>query len=403
MTALINANDAWIGRRWRRNHGLALAASGCFAALSVFPLGRASGVNAEAPGSENSQSNIADESQVPTLVPANAPPKKSADNSASPSGGPTPTSAVPMKDMKQGTSPTPVPMQGMEMAPTSAPAAPTNGTVTEPASATDPMKGMEMARTSGPGAKETNMQMGSMQGGNAPPDARDPDAYAEGYGYSGMPGLEKVDQIRFGKVLVEELEYLNGNEGSGVNWSAQGNYGGDQDKLWLRTQGQKVPGENLDPTSGADALWWHAITPFWGSQLGLAQDFGPGAHTYLAAGVEGLAPRWFDIQVTGYVGDDGRLSARFKGSYDMRFTNRLILAPSLEANIYSKPDIERGLGAGLGNIEAGLRLRYELRRKFAPYIGYVWERSFAGSANLRRVQGSPVHERRFVAGVRVWL
>jgi len=391
MTAPTNAGGARIGRGWRRNSGLAFAASGCFAAVSVLFLERASGLSAEVPVSEHSQSNIADESQVPAPAPAPASSqrKKPVDNSASSSAGPTPAPAVPMKDMNEGATP--------------APAVPADGTVTKPTPASDPMKGMDMAPTSVPGASEKKMKMGSMQGGNAPPDARDPDAYAEGFGYSGMPGMEKTDQIRFGKVLVEELEYLSGNEGSGVNWTAQGNYGGDQDKLWLRTQGQKVPGENLDPTSGAEALWWHAVTPFWGSQLGLAQDFGPGAHTYLAVGVEGLAPRWFDIQVTGYVGDDGRLSARFKGSYDMRFTNRLIFAPSLEANIYSKPDIERGLGAGLGNIEAGLRLRYELRRKFAPYIGYVWERSFAGSANLRRVQVSPLHERRFVAGVRVWL
>jgi copper resistance protein B len=380
MTGLTNAQDARMGRSWQHNRGLALAASGCFGALSVLFLERASGMNAEPPVSEKSQSNIAEDAQAPT--PANSPRKKPADESASSSLGPT--------DL-------------MDMGPTPAPATPTKGTETKPTAAPAPMKGMDMGPASGPGASGAGMKMGSMQGGNAPPDARDPDAYAEGYGYSGMPGLEKTDQIRFGKVLVDELEYLSGNEGSGVNWTAQGNYGGDHDKLWLRTQGQKIPGENLDPTTGAEALWWYAVAPFWGSQLGVRQDFGPGAHTYLAVGVEGLAPRWFDIQVTGYIGDGGRLSARFKGSYDMRFTNRLILAPSLEANVYSKSDIERGLGAGLGNIEAGLRLRYEVHRKFAPYIGYVWERSFAGSANLRRAEGSPVHERRFVAGIRVWL
>jgi copper resistance protein B len=383
MTALISARSVRNGWNWRRNRGLALTASGWFAALSVVDVAaRASEPNAEVRMAENSQSNIAEDTQAPTPAPANSPRKKPADKSASDSVGPT---------------------DAMDMGPTPAPAPPIKETETEPTPPPAPMKGMDMGPASRPGASGAGMKMGSMQGGNAPPDARDPDAYAEGYGYSGMPGLEKTDQIRFGKVLVDELEYLSGNEGSGVNWTAQGNYGGDHDKLWLRTQGQKIPGENLDPTTGAEALWWYAVAPFWGSQLGVRQDFGPGAHTYLAVGVEGLAPRWFDIQVTGYIGDGGRLSARFKGSYDMRFTNRLILAPSLEANVYSKSDIERGLGAGLGNIEAGLRLRYEVHRKFAPYIGYVWERSFAGSANLRRAEGSPVHERRFVAGIRVWL
>jgi len=102
------------------------------------------------------------------------------------------------------------------------------------------------------------------------------------------------------------------------------------------------------------------------------------------------------------VGDDGRLAARFKVAYDIRFTNRLILSPSVEANAYSKSEEERGLGAGLGNVETGLRLRFEVQRKFAPYVGYVWERSFAGTADRRRAQGDPVNEHRFVAGIRMW-
>lgn len=252
-----------------------------------------------------------------------------------------------------------------------------------------------------PGAEDMNMDMGAMQGGPTPPDARDPHAYADGYEYTGMPGMEQSDRIVFGKLLADELEFLSGNEGEGYAWSVQANYGGDRNKLWLRTQGLKVPGE-LDPTTSGEVLWWRPYTAFWGTQLGLRQDFGAGAHTYLAAGIEGLAPYWFEVQATAYVGEDGRLSARFKGSYDLRVTNRLILTPGLEANAYSKAEDERGLGTGLGNLEGGLRLRYELQRKFAPYAGYVWERSFAGTADRRRFAGDPVNERRFVAGVRAW-
>ena len=102
------------------------------------------------------------------------------------------------------------------------------------------------------------------------------------------------------------------------------------------------------------------------------------------------------------VGEDGRLSARLKLSYDVRFTNRLILAPNLEANAYSESEDERNLGAGLGNLEWGLRVRYEVHRKFAPYAGYVWERSFSGTADRRRAEGEPVNEHRFVAGFRMW-
>ena len=240
-----------------------------------------------------------------------------------------------------------------------------------------------------------------MQGGRPPPDARDPDAYADGYEYTNMPGMESTDRIAFGTVLADELEFLSGNDGEGYAWSLQGNYGDDRNKLWLRTQGLRLPGET-DPTTSGEALWYRPCAAFWGTQLGLRQDFGPGAHTYLAVGAQGLAPYWFDIEATGYVGEDGRLSARLKTAYDMRFTNRLILVPSVEANAYSESENERGLGAGLGNIEGGLRLRYELHRKFAPYVGYVWERAFAGTADRRRAEGDPVNEHRFVAGIRMW-
>lgn len=251
-------------------------------------------------------------------------------------------------------------------------------------------------------AQMTPMDMGSMQGGSAPADARDPDAYAEGYEYTGMPGMEQSDRIAFGKVLADELEILSGNEGEGFAWRAQGNYGGDRHKLWLRTQGLKIGGQQVDPTTDLEAMWWRAGSPFWGTLLGVRQDFGPGAHTWIAFGVEGLAPYWFEVQATGYVGDDGRLSARLAASYELLFTNRLILTPELESNVYSRAENDRGLGTGVGNVEFGLRLRYEIRRKLAPYIGYVWERSFGGTADRKRADGEPVLERRFVAGVRLW-
>ncbi|EMJ4931669.1 copper resistance protein B [Pseudomonas aeruginosa] len=246
------------------------------------------------------------------------------------------------------------------------------------------------------------MDMGVMQGGRAPADARDPDAWADGYEYTGMPGFEQTDQLAFGKMLLDELELVSGNEGEGFGWSLQGAYGGDTDKLWWRSQGLKIGGQPVDPETGAEALWWRAYAPFWGTVLGVRQDLGVGSHSWLAAGVEGLAPYWFELQATAYVGEDGRLSARFKGSYDLLFTNRLILTPGIEANVYSRSEPERGLGSGVSNVEFGLRLRYEVRRKFAPYVGYVWGRSFAGTADLAREEGEDVSERRFVAGLRLW-
>ena len=235
----------------------------------------------------------------------------------------------------------------------------------------------------------------------APRASRSPD-YSEGYKYTGMPGFEKTDQIVFGTLLLDEVEFLSGNEGEGANWTAQATYGRDLNKLWLRTQGLGIKGEPIDPTTGIEVFWWRASSPFWGTLLGGRQDFGPGAHTWLAFGVEGLAPYWFAVQATGYLAEDGRVSARIKTSYDALLTNRLIVTPQLESNVYSRAEPDREIGRGLGNIELGLRLRYEFHRKFAPYIGYVWERSFAGTARLRRGRGDPVTERRIVAGLRIW-
>lgn len=255
-------------------------------------------------------------------------------------------------------------------------------------------------RTSSQAVEQADsVAMGPMQGGSAPSDARDPDAYSDGYEHT--PGMGHADQLAFGLLVADELEFLSGNEGQGSNWHLQGTYGGDNNRLWLRTQGLTVDG-TIDPTTDVEALWWHGHSAFWGTLVGLRQDFGPGAHTWLAFGIEGLSPYRFELQATGYVGDDGRLSARLKGSYHLLFTNRLILATALESNVYSKAEPDRTLASGVGNVELGLRLRYEFSRKFAPYVGYVWERSFAGTADFRRADGEPVTEHRLVAGVRLW-
>ncbi len=269
-----------------------------------------------------------------------------------------------------------------------------------PAKAATPSQ-MDMESMDNGSMDTATSDMESMDTDRAPADARDPDAYAEGYEYTGMPGLEESDQIAFGYVLFDELEYLSGNDGNGFAWNVQANYGDDRTKLWFRTQGLKVPGE-LDPTSSAEVLWWRPYSPFWGTQLGIRQDIGPDARTYLAAGIEGLSPYRFKIEATAYLGDDARMSARLKASYDILLSNRLILTPSAEANLYSQSDDARGLGAGLGILEGGLRLRYEVQRKFAPYVGYVWERAFSGTARRRRAEGAPVNEHRFVVGFRIW-
>ncbi|MDO8721541.1 MAG: copper resistance protein B [Syntrophales bacterium] len=248
---------------------------------------------------------------------------------------------------------------------------------------------------------DMEMDMGSMQGSSAPPEARDPNAYAEGFEYSGMPGMEKADRISVSKLLVDQLEFVSGDEGKGVAWDIHLWHGPDEQKLLLRSEGGSVNG-GVDFSTGAEALWWRAFSPFWASVLGVRQEFGPGSHTHLAFGVEGLAPYWFEVEATGYVADDGALSARLKGAYDVLLTNRLILTPEVEFNLGSEAEAKRDVGAGPVNIELSLRLRYEFSRKFAPYVGFDWERALGNTADRRRASGEGVSDAKVVAGMRLW-
>ncbi len=135
----------------------------------------------------------------------------------------------------------------------------------------------------------------------------------------------------------------------------------------------------------------------------MRHDSGVGpARTWAAFGIEGLAPYWFETEATIYMGQGGRTAARVAVEYEARFTQRLILQPSLEANWYGRDDQQRGIGAGLSDTEIGLRLRYEIRREFAPYLGIVWKQNFGRTADFVRARGEHVDDLQFVAGVRVW-
>jgi copper resistance protein B len=216
-----------------------------------------------------------------------------------------------------------------------------------------------------------------------------------------MPGMEQADQIKVGKIFPEQLELARSDDANSFAWDLQSSYGGDLRKLWLRTEGSAANG-SVGATTSAEALWWRAFSPFWATLLGVRQDFGTGSHTYAAFGVQGIAPYWFALEATGYVGEDGRLGARLKGSYDVLLTNRLVLTPSLESNLYGRAERRREVGSGIGNIELGVRLRYEFTRKFAPYVGYVWDRALANTADLLRAEGESVTDKQLVAGVRMW-
>lgn len=202
-------------------------------------------------------------------------------------------------------------------------------------------------------------------------------------------------------VLIDRLEATDGEHGRGQAWEVQAWMGKDIDKLWLRSEGERVEGRT--ESADVELLYGRAISPWWDLVAGVRHDFKPGdAQSHAALGVIGMAPYKFEVEATAYLSEAGDLSARLEAEYDTLLTNRLILQWLAEAVLHGEDDPARGIGSGLATMEGGLRLRYEIRREFAPYIGIVRERAFGDTAALRRAHGDPVDDTLVVAGMRIW-
>jgi len=253
---------------------------------------------------------------------------------------------------------------------------------------------------SDPSGDMSRTRMGPMQGGSAPANARSAD-YSDGIGYGPMHGMDMQDNAPQSLLLIDQLEAFHDRDANGQSWEAEAWYGNDDDKLWLRTEGERSQGR----LGGGDieALWNHTVATYWSTQLGLRQDMGQGPNRdWTAFGVQGLSPFWFELEATAYLGDSGRAAARFRAEYDVRFTQRLILQPELEVNVYGQSDPSRRIGSGLSDAQLGLRLRYEISRQFAPYVGVVWADHYGRTADLLRDAHQGAFDRQWVAGVRFW-
>ena len=201
-------------------------------------------------------------------------------------------------------------------------------------------------------------------------------------------------------VLFDRLEWQGAGSG-GATFENTTWIGGDVNRLWLRAEAESDDGRIEG--AAVDALWGHAFSRWWDVVAGMRQDIRPGdPRTWAAIGIQGLAPYWFEIEATGYVGPEGRTRARVEIEYDLLLTNRLILQPLVEVDLFGKGDPERGIGAGLSSVEAGVRLRYEIRRELAPYVGVTWDRKAFGTADLARAQGEDVGRARLAVGLRAW-
>jgi len=210
-----------------------------------------------------------------------------------------------------------------------------------------------------------------------------------------------MDQTIFAHAIFNQLEGRWNGSNPQFRWDGQGWIGTDYDKLWIKSEGTLTNGVSEDGQQ--QFLYSRAVTTYFDLQGGLRSDLDSRpTRNWAAFGIQGLAPYFFDLEVTGFVSGEGHLAGKLEASYDLLLTQRLILQPQIELNLYSKSDPPRLVGAGFSDIDTGLRLRYEFSRTFAPYLGLVYEGKFGQTANFARQAGESTSDVRFVFGIRTW-
>jgi copper resistance protein B len=212
--------------------------------------------------------------------------------------------------------------------------------------------------------------------------------------------MEMNDNAAIGMLLVDQAESRFSDGEDALYWDVSAFYGNDFNKLIIKSEGEH---QGSDTDSSNELLFNRIVSRWWSAQAGVRHDTAAGpARTWAAFGVQGLAPNWFDVDATIYLGDQGRTALRFTSEYELLLTQRWILQPKLELNAYGQRDERNGLGAGLADAELGIRVRYEIRREFAPYVGVSWTRLFGDTAKLAQRRGVDRSELQWLAGVRVW-
>lgn len=233
------------------------------------------------------------------------------------------------------------------------------------------------------------------------PEPTDEDRTAAFPDLEGMDLRKMMDTPLLSHSLLDQFEWVDTEDGSALNWEAMGWIGKDQQRLWWRTEGERHDGdiENAE----LQLLYGRPFSRWWDWVAGVRHDFRPNpSQTWLAAGAQGLAPYWFETEATLFLGEGGQTNLRFEVEYEILLTNKLILQPLVELNFFGKNDPDRGIGSGLSEAEAGLRLRYEIRREIAPYIGVGWERVYGETADFAHLMGEAISDTALVAGIRLW-
>jgi copper resistance protein B len=205
-----------------------------------------------------------------------------------------------------------------------------------------------------------------------------------------------------GSVLVDLFEYQVRSGGDAFRWEGEGWFGGDVHRLVAKSEGEVELGEEPDEAE-LQLVYSRAISPYFDLQIGGRYDPAPRPDRgYAALGFEGLAPYWFEVEGTLFVSTHGDVLARLEGYHDLLVTQRLIAQPRAELQFAAQDVPEHEIGAGLSDFELGLRVRYEIWRELAPYLGVEWKRRVGDSADRARDAGDGVGSLSFVAGARLW-
>ncbi len=211
------------------------------------------------------------------------------------------------------------------------------------------------------------------------------------------------DDPLLSKLMLDQFEFRDGDDANPFVLEGQLWLGYDLNKLWIKTEYESLQGET--EAAEIQALYSKAISAYWDFQAGVRRDLEwdalPGRN-WAVIGFQGLSPYFFEVDTALFIGESGRNALRLEAEYELLFTQKLILTPEIEVNFYTQNDAETGSGSGLSNAEIGFRLRYEIRREFAPYIGINWEKKFGNTADFSKLNGDSTRETQIVVGIRIW-
>jgi copper resistance protein B len=272
----------------------------------------------------------------------------------------------------------------------------------------DGQVGHDMAAMPGKAMPGMEMTGTALPAGDAPAPAPPMDHYADRLfpgpemARSRSLGMRESGGQNFYQVMFNLAEFQVRDGKDGYRWDGQAWFGGDINRLWLKTEGEGAFREGVE-SAEIQALYSRAIGPYFNLQAGVRHDFQPTPNrTYATVGFEGLAPYMFEVEGAVFISQKGDILGRLEGYYDQRITQRLILQPRVELNLAAQDVPENRIGAGLTDVELGLRLRYEIRREFAPYVGVSYQAKTGQTADFARADAKRPTSTSFVAGIHFW-